>query len=100
MCFQEGSASPEELYSESELSGSGTEEATDDDESYEDDDQDGATPESDAYTDDDLDNASSRSCSESGESGDSVVYKDKVCYRTLLTWSSLLLNMILWSYIS
>ncbi|KAH9690441.1 Rho GTPase-activating protein REN1 [Citrus sinensis] len=73
----EGSASPEELYSESELSGSGTEEATDDDESYEDDDQDGATPESDAYTDDDLDNASSRSCSESGESGDSVVYKDK-----------------------
>lgn len=75
--FGEGSASPEELYSESELSGSGTEEATDDDESYEDDDQDGATPESDAYTDDDLDNASSRSCSESGESGDSVVYKDK-----------------------
>lgn len=76
--FGEGSASPEELYSESELSGSGTEEATDDDESYEDDDQDGATPESDAYTDDDLDNASSRSCSESGESGDSVVYKDKM----------------------
>ncbi|KAH9717435.1 hypothetical protein KPL71_021815 [Citrus sinensis] len=49
-----------------ELSGSGTEEATNDDESYEDDDQDGATPESDAYTNDDLDNASSRSCSEFG----------------------------------
>lgn len=75
--FGEGSASPEELYSESELSGSGTEEATDDDESYEDDDQDGATPESDAYTDADLDNASSRSCSESGESADSIVYNDK-----------------------
>ncbi|KAH9702359.1 hypothetical protein KPL70_010740 [Citrus sinensis] len=46
-----------------ELSGSGIEEATDDDG---DDDQDGATLESDAYTDDDLDNASSRSCSEFG----------------------------------
>ncbi|KAK9189460.1 hypothetical protein WN943_018057 [Citrus x changshan-huyou] len=53
-----------------ELSGSGIEEATDDDESYEDDDQDGATLESDAYTDDDLDNASSRSCSEFGEMGE------------------------------
>ncbi|KAH9790136.1 hypothetical protein KPL71_003296 [Citrus sinensis] len=40
--------------------------ATDDDESYEDDDQDGATLESDAYINDDLDNALSRSCSEFG----------------------------------
>ncbi|XP_035551636.1 rho GTPase-activating protein REN1-like isoform X1 [Juglans regia] len=59
--FREGSMSPE-MYSDSEESGSESEEATDADESYEGD----ATQESDA--DDDLENASSESCGESGNS--------------------------------
>ncbi|KAF5456016.1 hypothetical protein F2P56_025533 [Juglans regia] len=58
---KEGSMSPE-MYSDSEESGSESEEATDADESYEGD----ATQESDA--DDDLENASSESCGESGNS--------------------------------
>ncbi|KAJ0025588.1 hypothetical protein Pint_08449 [Pistacia integerrima] len=60
--FGEGSLSPG-LYSEE--SGSETEEASDDDGSYEDDENDDMTEDSDAYTDDDLENASSESCSES-----------------------------------
>ncbi|KAF5461991.1 hypothetical protein F2P56_018041 [Juglans regia] len=65
--FGEESMSPE-IYTDSEESGSQSEEATDDDESYGDDEHGDATQESDA--DDDLENVSNESCSESGDSGD------------------------------
>ncbi|XP_070044092.1 rho GTPase-activating protein REN1-like isoform X5 [Nicotiana tomentosiformis] len=58
----EGSVSPE-LYSDSDGSGSESEELTDDDESYEDDSQEG----SDADSDDDFDRESSPTTSEVGE---------------------------------
>lgn len=67
--MQEGTISPG-LYSEEE-SGSGSEEATDDEESYEDD----VLGESDAYTDD----ASSGSCVESSDSRDNDLDENKVC---------------------
>lgn len=64
--MQEGSVSPE-LYSDSDGSGSESEELTDDDESYEDDSQEG----SDADTDDDFERESSPTTSEVGECEDS-----------------------------
>ncbi|XP_075092968.1 rho GTPase-activating protein REN1-like isoform X2 [Nicotiana tabacum] len=64
--FAEGSVSPE-LYSDSDGSGSESEELTDDDESYEDDSQEG----SDADTDDDFERESSPTTSEVGECEDS-----------------------------
>ncbi|PON70488.1 Rho GTPase activating protein [Trema orientale] len=76
--FGEDSVSPEP-YTDSEESGSESEEATDDAESYEDEDNDDATQESDAGTDDDPENASSETCSESGDSGDDVLYDNKEC---------------------
>ncbi|PON63462.1 Rho GTPase activating protein [Parasponia andersonii] len=76
--FGEDSVSPEP-YTDSEESGSESEEATDDDESYEDEDNDDAAQESDAGTDDDPENASSETCSESGDSGDDVLYDNKEC---------------------
>lgn len=75
--MQIDSVSPEP-YTDSEESGSESEEATDDDESYEDNENDDATQESDAGTDDDPENASSETCSESGDSGDDILYSDKV----------------------
>ncbi|KAG2692487.1 hypothetical protein I3843_08G055300 [Carya illinoinensis] len=65
--FGEESMSPE-IYTDSEESGSRSEEATDDDESYGDDEHGDATQESDA--DDDLENVSNESCSESADSRD------------------------------
>lgn len=64
--FAEGSVSPE-LYSDSDGSGSESEELTDDDESYEDDSQEG----SDADTGDDIGRESSATTSEVGECEDS-----------------------------
>ncbi|KAL3332302.1 hypothetical protein AABB24_032739 [Solanum stoloniferum] len=64
--FAEGSVLPE-LYSDSDYSGSGSEELTDDDESYEDDSQEG----SDADTGDDICRKSSATTSEVGEYEDS-----------------------------
>ncbi|XP_044510610.1 rho GTPase-activating protein REN1 isoform X2 [Mangifera indica] len=66
--FGEGSLSPG-LYSEE--SGSETEEASDDDGSYEDDENHDITSNSDACTDDDLESASSGSCTETCGSADS-----------------------------
>ncbi|XP_062164103.1 rho GTPase-activating protein REN1 isoform X2 [Alnus glutinosa] len=65
--FKEGSMSLE-LYTDSEESGSESEEPTD--ESYEDDEHGDATQESDADADEDFENASSGTCSESGDSRD------------------------------
>ncbi|KAF3975430.1 hypothetical protein CMV_001320 [Castanea mollissima] len=67
--FGEGSISPE-IYTDTEESGSESEEATDDDESYEDDEYGDATHESDAEAGDNLENASGETCSESGDPGD------------------------------
>ncbi|XP_062099955.1 rho GTPase-activating protein REN1-like [Humulus lupulus] len=77
--FGEDSMTPEPN-TESEESGSESGEATDDDESYEDDENDDATQESD----DDPENASSEMCSESGDSGDSVLHNDKVISNFLI----------------
>ncbi|XVF36606.1 hypothetical protein REPUB_Repub19eG0071600 [Reevesia pubescens] len=63
--FGEGSVSPD-IYSDTEESGNESEEATDDDESYEDDDCDDAAQGSDAYTDEDY--LASGTGSESGHS--------------------------------
>lgn len=63
--FGEGSETPD-LYSDSDESGSETEEATEDDESYIDDED--YENESEEYTDDDLDNASNVTGSENDES--------------------------------
>lgn len=72
ICLQEGSLSPG-LYSDSEESGSGTEEGSDDEE-YDDDDDDGSQG-SDEYTDEeeDLENESNGSYSESAASDDNHV---------------------------
>ncbi|XP_075649052.1 rho GTPase-activating protein REN1 isoform X3 [Castanea sativa] len=67
--FGEGSISPE-IYTDTEESGSESEEATDDDESYEDDEYGDATHESDAEAGDNVENASGETCSESGDPGD------------------------------
>lgn len=73
--FREGSISPEP-YSDSQDSGTESEEATDDDdESFEDDEHGDATQESDAN--DDLENASSENCSESGHSRDDDLHDSK-----------------------
>lgn len=81
VCVQEESMSPE-IYTDSEESGSQSEEATDDDESYGDDEHGDATQESDA--DDDLENVSNESCSESGDSGDEYFCDAKACLYTFL----------------
>uniref|UniRef100_A0A2N9FKR3 Rho-GAP domain-containing protein n=1 Tax=Fagus sylvatica TaxID=28930 RepID=A0A2N9FKR3_FAGSY len=81
--FGEGSIS-HEIYTESEESGSESEEATDDDDSYEDDEHGDATQESNAEADDDLENASSETCSESDDSGDNDLCDDKACLCTFL----------------
>lgn len=75
--MQEGSIAPEP-YSDTEESGSESEEVTDDDESYDDDQGDDAMQDSDARTDDDPENASSATCSEIGDSGDNSLCDDKV----------------------
>ncbi|GMN40114.1 hypothetical protein TIFTF001_009342 [Ficus carica] len=74
--FGEGSIAPEP-YSDTEESGSESEEVTDDDDSYDDDQSDDAMQDSDARTDDDPENASSATCSESGDSGDNSLCDDK-----------------------
>lgn len=80
--LQEGSISPEP-YSDSQDSGTESEEATDDDdESFEDDEHGDATQESDAN--DDLENASSENCSESGHSRDDDLHDSKARIFTLL----------------
>lgn len=70
LCLQEGSLSPG-LYSDSEESGSGTEDGTDDEE-YDDDDEDDGTQGSYYSTDEeeDLENESNGSYSESAVTGD------------------------------
>ena len=73
--MQEGSVSPEP-YTDSEESGSGSEEATDD-ESYEDDEDEDSSQGSYPGADDDLKNASSETCSGSGDSGDNSPCDDK-----------------------
>ncbi|XWS21419.1 hypothetical protein CRYUN_Cryun30bG0053500 [Craigia yunnanensis] len=87
--FGEGSVSPD-LYSDTEESGSESEEATDDDGSYEDDEDydhdecDGATQGSDAYSDDDY--VASGTGSESGHSVNNYLDDDKACSSTFLQW--------------
>ncbi|KAJ9166487.1 hypothetical protein P3X46_021235 [Hevea brasiliensis] len=73
--FSEGVMSPG-LYSDSEECESEDEEVTDDDESYEDDEQDDVSQESDAYSEDDIDNVSTGT--ESGESGDNDMSENKM----------------------
>lgn len=88
-CWQVGSVSPD-LYSDSEESGSESEEATDDgesyedDEDYEDDDCDDAIQASDAYNNDD--DVASRTGSESGHSINNDLDDDKACFSTFLQW--------------
>lgn len=65
-----------ELFTDSEESGSESEEATD--ESYEDDEHD------DADADEDFENASSGTCSESGDSRDDDPCDNKACLCTFL----------------
>ncbi|KAK9270257.1 hypothetical protein L1049_025834 [Liquidambar formosana] len=72
--FGEGSMSPE-LYTDAEGSGSESEEASDDDESYEDDGHDDASFNSDATTDDEQE--SGGSCSDSAGTGDDDLHDDK-----------------------
>ncbi|XP_057975106.1 rho GTPase-activating protein REN1 isoform X2 [Malania oleifera] len=80
--FGEASVSAD-LYSDSEESGSESEDPTDDDddndESYEDDEDDEHDDETDDLEDytDDLEHAPGRTCSESGDSGDSDLYDNK-----------------------
>ena len=87
-CWQEGSVSPDpDLYSDTEESGSESEEATDDDESYEDyegDECDDATQGSEAYNDDDY--VASGTVSESGHSVNNDLDDDKACSSTFLQW--------------
>jgi hypothetical protein len=71
-----------ELYTDSEESGSESEEPTD--ESYEDDEHGDATQESDADADEDFENASSGTCSESGDSRDDDPCDNKACLCTFL----------------
>ena len=81
-CWQEGLVSPD-LYSDTEESGSESE-ATDDDESYEDDECDDATEGSDAYNDDDY--VASETGNESGHSVNNDLDDDKACSSTFLQW--------------
>ncbi|GMP80471.1 hypothetical protein CsSME_00035556 [Camellia sinensis var. sinensis] len=75
--FGEGAMSTE-LYSDSEESGSESEELTDDDETIEDDeyDEDG-TDASDVDIDEDFEHASNETHSETGDTGDDEIYDDK-----------------------
>ncbi|KAL7175874.1 hypothetical protein ACSBR2_029449 [Camellia fascicularis] len=75
--FGEGAMSTE-LYSDSEESGSESEELTDDDETIEDDeyDEDG-TDASDVDIDEDFEHASNETHSETGDTGDDELYDDK-----------------------
>ena len=81
------------LYSDSEESGSESEEASDDDMSYDDEEQDDATG-SDVATDDELE--STGTCSGSVVSGEHDLYDDKA---RLYTFSPQLhRNLIRWKY--
>ncbi|XWS23968.1 hypothetical protein CRYUN_Cryun28dG0061100 [Craigia yunnanensis] len=86
--FGEGSVSPDpDLYSDTEESGSENDEATDDDESYEDyedDECDDATQGSEAYNDDDY--VASGTVSESGHPVNNDLDDDKACSSTFLQW--------------
>lgn len=74
--FGEGSMSSE-LYSDSEASGSESEELCDDG-SFEDEGEDDATEGSDAYLDEDFEHASNGSCTATGDSEDNNLYDDKM----------------------
>ncbi|THG10378.1 hypothetical protein TEA_015593 [Camellia sinensis var. sinensis] len=78
--FGEGAMSTE-LYSDSEESGSESEELTDDDETIEDDeyDEDG-TDASDVDIDEDFEHASNETHSETGDTGDDEIYDDKASF--------------------
>lgn len=74
----QGGSAASDLYSDSEESGSESEELTDD-ESYEDDyEDDYVTDGSDVELDDDLEHASNGSSRETVESGDDVLYENEV----------------------
>ncbi|XP_059636378.1 rho GTPase-activating protein REN1 [Cornus florida] len=72
--FGEGSMSPEP-YTDSEVSGSESEELSDDDETFEDDEAMGG---SDASVDDDLEHASRRTCNQAGHAGDDDMHDNKM----------------------
>ncbi|KAK3030730.1 hypothetical protein RJ639_036534 [Escallonia herrerae] len=74
--FGESSMSTE-LYTDSEESGSHSEELSDDDETFEDNGDDYTTEGSDGDADDDFENASSRTCSEIGDTDDRKLYDAK-----------------------
>ncbi|KAK4797445.1 hypothetical protein SAY86_029771 [Trapa natans] len=69
--FGEGSLSPG-LYSDTDESGSESEEATDDDESYEDEEPEDGSQGSEIYTDDETENLSSEGTGRSYDDGDSI----------------------------
>lgn len=85
-CWQEGCVSPD-MYSDSEESGSGSEEEADDDESYEDDedDEDDECDDESQGSDEDDDYEESGTGSEGGHSVKSD--DDKVCSCTFLDWN-------------
>lgn len=69
-----------DFYSDEDESGSETEEETEDDVSYEDDESDNLTQDSDAETDDEIYIVSSGTCSEDYDTGDKHgLQHDKVC---------------------
>lgn len=76
--MQEGSISPD-LYSDTEESGSESEEAIDDDESYEDEEPEDGSQYSEIYTDDETENVSSESTGRSYDDGDSTHTGKMVC---------------------
>lgn len=78
LLLQESYLSPN-LYSDTEESGSESEEATDDDESYEDEEPDDGSQDSEIYTDEETENISSGSNSRSYDDGDSTHTDEMVC---------------------